>query len=473
MDLMREWGRRFRGKSNRNLPSVPPTTSKTDLRTEITTQENHNGIDSKSNIENGSGRPHHIESQTSSEGIDIPASSVARPDALPTKPQSEEAIPKHTHFSETTNLMTDAPTISASPERISPPVPAAVTTLPRTPPNPIDSSSSANQTPVPASPDVFTSSAVKPTITQRDDDVLRNYTPIDWVPSKPLDIDGTTFHGETLDRQPSPKSGRWPRLHKELRPRMQHMRLQYKYTRLKPGEIRLLFVHKGSADDLMRCQILRRKLNDPLVKNRFNALSYHWGPDDPDKEIHLTEERPGMAEFEQDIAKRKGTMSILEVATAYTKAVEQAAMEKWFKVRDNLWNCLHALRSPKQDILLWVDAICIDQETEGSPEAAAEKDAQIAMMAQIYSSAYSVCVWLGENDEKSAKGMDFICKLVHIPHLDSIVTSGIKEHREGLDALRAGLMQYRWFSRRWVVQEISLARKASVHIGDKVGTLYC
>jgi len=70
-----------------------------------------------------------------------------------------------------------------------------------------------------------------------------------------------------------------------------------------------------------------------------------------------------------------------------------------FKIKKNLHDGLKRLRGKYGNVCLWVDAICIDQSSEG----AMEKEAQIAMMARIYDSAAAVCVWLGEDLGAEAK----------------------------------------------------------------------
>jgi hypothetical protein len=46
-------------------------------------------------------------------------------------------------------------------------------------------------------------------------------------------------------------------------------------------------------------------------------------------------------------------------------------------------------------LMLWVDAICIDQTD------ASEKSYQVGLMARIYMQAHQVIVWLGDGDRES------------------------------------------------------------------------
>jgi hypothetical protein len=49
---------------------------------------------------------------------------------------------------------------------------------------------------------------------------------------------------------------------------------------------------------------------------------------------------------------------------------------------------------------MWVDSICIDQNTTS------ERNHQVKQMGDIYSQAATVLVWLGETDEKTSDAFD-------------------------------------------------------------------
>lgn len=118
---------------------------------------------------------------------------------------------------------------------------------------------------------------------------------------------------------------------------------------------------------------------------------------------------------------------------------------------------LKYLRLPKDNRVLWVDAICINQDDD------AERNHQVQLMAQIYTFASQVCIWLGEEDDHSAAAIKFIkeeiMKLGDIGHLVS------RKNASSWHALLQ-LMQRPWFSRRWVIQEIALAREAMLYCGQ-------
>ncbi|KAL8902917.1 MAG: hypothetical protein Q9207_004285 [Kuettlingeria erythrocarpa] len=70
-----------------------------------------------------------------------------------------------------------------------------------------------------------------------------------------------------------------------------------------------------------------------------------------------------------------------------------------FPVTRNLDVALRYLRKSEEHRVLWIDAICIDQEN------LAEKTHQVRMMRDIYKNATRVLVWLGESDKDIRKAM--------------------------------------------------------------------
>jgi hypothetical protein len=68
------------------------------------------------------------------------------------------------------------------------------------------------------------------------------------------------------------------------------------------------------------------------------------------------------------------------------------------QVRENLFAALWHLRSETETKVLWIDALCINQED------VVERSAQVSMMGEIYSHAFQVQVWLcqGSKDTQEA-----------------------------------------------------------------------
>jgi len=128
-------------------------------------------------------------------------------------------------------------------------------------------------------------------------------------------------------------------------------------------------------------------------------------------------------------------------------------------VTPNLQNALKFLRYAQEDRPLWVDALSINQED------VEERSSQVRMMSQIFQTVRSVCIWLGGASEGSDLAMDFIAQVVDFAKLDSLVQD---EGKQKEWTALARLLARDWFRRRWVVQEMALARQATVHCGAKV-----
>lgn len=84
-------------------------------------------------------------------------------------------------------------------------------------------------------------------------------------------------------------------------------------------------------------------------------------------------------------------------------------------------------------------------------------------MAQIYGQATNVCVWLGAGNAKTHQAIKFIKdRVLKLETFDKLV----QDASTASDWVAVNkLMRNAWFSRRWVVQEIALADKATLHCG--------
>lgn len=122
----------------------------------------------------------------------------------------------------------------------------------------------------------------------------------------------------------------------------------------------------------------------------------------------------------------------------------------------NLDVALRSLRKSNQARILWVDAMCINQDdTE-------EKKHQVQMMSQIYRMAARVVVWLGPADKTSNMLLDCV-------ENKQTITAGDVE----ILFKAVSLFSTRpWFSRVWVVQEFCLAQtEAYIFCGQRMTAL--
>ncbi|KAF3016483.1 hypothetical protein E8E14_009765 [Neopestalotiopsis sp. 37M] len=118
---------------------------------------------------------------------------------------------------------------------------------------------------------------------------------------------------------------------------------------------------------------------------------------------------------------------------------------------------------------LWVDALCINQKDER------EKTSQIKKMRYIYSVAWRVVSWLGEEGNASNSAFDLLEKFADIacaadtpaPFGELPLPSGLffGDYFYGLNEL----MSRRYWSRLWIVQELVLGASSVVfRCGERV-----
>ena len=134
-------------------------------------------------------------------------------------------------------------------------------------------------------------------------------------------------------------------------------------------------------------------------------------------------------------------------------------------ISQNLEGVLRALREEHKERILWVDALCINQKD------LIERNEQVPKMNRIYSQASCVLIWVGDREEPtnesigSDKVLDFISsRVLQIWKFDQLCDD-LRAAKEWYGFIN--LMKRPWFSRRWVVQEIALARHARLHCGKK------
>lgn len=208
------------------------------------------------------------------------------------------------------------------------------------------------------------------------------------------------------------------------------------YTPLSPSkrEIRLLTILPSLlSSSTIKCELSTASLSS-TPGPQYEALSYVWGsPADP-KLIQLNKQP--------------------------------------FPVTQNLHAALRALRprSGGARRVLWVDALCINQQD------VPERNAQVAQMRHVYAGARSVAVWLGAATSGSARGLAFLrafaakvraCEAdpeaLRAWLVDVCVACGAAHERAWLELAR--LLRREYWTRAWIYQEMVLAREATVYVG--------
>jgi hypothetical protein len=114
--------------------------------------------------------------------------------------------------------------------------------------------------------------------------------------------------------------------------------------------------------------------------------------------------------------------------------------EHYFPVTANLHAALLSLRDRFFKRIIWVDAICIDQEDKGGN---GEKGEQILRMAEIYSKASRVIVWLGKAENDSNQVLE------EIRLAADDVSAEPKPNKQAI----LTLLQRSWFKRIWVREQ--------------------
>jgi hypothetical protein len=214
--------------------------------------------------------------------------------------------------------------------------------------------------------------------------------------------------------------------------------LPYQYGNLHTSKpiIRLLQINPGTAVDPLICRL--REVDLSSKHPRYEAVSYAWGD--------------GIRE---------------------TPIICDA---KVLKITESLYGALCRIRLSTVPRYVWVDAICINQDN------GEERSHQVSLMLKIYQKATQTLVWLGEDSERDAFcAFSLICVLVNTHSRSSPVAEFINRGETVLpsgeelllmsswiklfDSL-ANMYMRPWFWRLWVVQEIVVAKSATIMWGQ-------
>ncbi|KAL8978226.1 MAG: hypothetical protein Q9205_006144 [Flavoplaca limonia] len=229
----------------------------------------------------------------------------------------------------------------------------------------------------------------------------------------------------------------------------------YKYSALPSSHsIRLIQLKPGVTNIWSDITLSLRitSLNEAV---EYDALSYTWG--DP------------LPPFSRKDRSNWG----MDAVRRYPINIDGYLLE----VTANLIDALHALadtgtrKSAMKSQYIWIDSICINQEDP------LERAAQVSIMGSIYEAAQNVVIWLGGEDEFTNDALAAMKALSVIPRerhpevkLADWYNQGTVLRRLGVQTnitpyMWLGLVAFLnrpWFSRVWVVQEVSLARDAVV-----------
>jgi len=118
-------------------------------------------------------------------------------------------------------------------------------------------------------------------------------------------------------------------------------------------------------------------------------------------------------------------------------------------ITPSLADALQHLRHPQKPRILWIDPLCINQEDMQ------ERGHQVRSMGRVYASAEGVLVWLGPDALNVAEGIftQLIAfgKAFEYDTMDGVAFTGrIRQYL-------TQILGMSWFSRVWVVQELTLS----------------
>lgn len=192
----------------------------------------------------------------------------------------------------------------------------------------------------------------------------------------------------------------------------------FQYKTLAENEIRLLQILPDTST-ILKCEILHTSLGDP---QKYTAISYAWGDPDDTRCIILDGQS--------------------------------------FPVTESLWQALQRLRSRTTSVVVWADAVCIDQRNT------AERNSQVQLMTSIYANAHDMAIWLGPESEESSLAVTLLHEIVSAQNSFVEIRNIIKSPvwRPYFRALVA-LFNRDYWKRLWVVQEVINSRAITVHCG--------
>jgi hypothetical protein len=140
------------------------------------------------------------------------------------------------------------------------------------------------------------------------------------------------------------------------------------YEPLEPGQIRVLQLAAGKKGDALSGELLITSIDEESFE--YDALSYMWGDPAPTNTIHVS--------------------------------------GKALSIASNLNTALHYLRHISRPLIIWIDAVCINQEDE------IERAEQVQLMRHVYSRASTVRIWIDDPDIDGDSPAVEALKVIHV-----------------------------------------------------------
>ncbi|KAI0439819.1 heterokaryon incompatibility protein-domain-containing protein [Xylaria telfairii] len=211
--------------------------------------------------------------------------------------------------------------------------------------------------------------------------------------------------------------------------------LRYEYSRLLYFDSIRIFLLFPSSDATapIRGQIVERRLLNGRTGQKYTTLSYAWGLQHNTVEICIGDRR--------------------------------------LRVGRNLHSALWNIRQHNRTIMLWVDAICINQDDVN------ERNHQVQQMRRIYSSATETIIYVGgqtgSNTECSAWNFlerNATWALNHDGNEDPDRPKrkeALVDFRGDLSDVEIDVLRRPWFRRLWVFQEVVVSKRLLIRCGKR------
>ena len=189
------------------------------------------------------------------------------------------------------------------------------------------------------------------------------------------------------------------------------------------NEIRLItLMPSWNFQSKITCHLFHRSL-DIDTERPFDALSYTWGDTHSRRYISLN-----------------GTK---------------------FSVTASLYSALRHLRYTADPRVLWIDALCINQDD------IPERNQQVTQMQKIYQRAAKVIVWLGPASINSDLAFAFLAEAsLNAPHIDTWLPLNLRtKSRSKFWKAYCDIGSRDYWKRVWIIQEILFASAVIVRCG--------
>lgn len=260
-------------------------------------------------------------------------------------------------------------------------------------------------------------------------------------------------------------------------------RILQEVANIMPGENREEGDWEGyNTGRLIRMASKFRIICERILEERGNPVCWREMVED---RFYEREDRDVVESFNGEV---QDTNTPLYTALSYTwgnapPAVPIQCEGQVFHITENLDGALRVLRKEDESVYVWADAVCINQND------VEEKNNQVPLMREIYEYADTVSVWIGEDTaERDAeecfkllerlsaeptirsrvakKHLDEPERAIEREEIEEMAPDRMPESDRPIYTKLETLLQRRWFSRTWIIQEIVVGHHPMLYCGS-------